>query len=121
MTVEYLISLVIEGMIVTCLGLFVYSTGIRYFKSLDGDFATKETAQVTIVLFLLLAGLLGEPIASTLTQILERFGTVQQIGIVLVVSRATVNMMIRNWNHSDSLSIWSYTGGFLLLTYPSLL
>lgn len=118
MTVEFLIATALEGLVITSLGLLVYSTGFRFFKSIDNEFDTKETAQVTVVIFLIAAGVIGDPLLETLRQILSQFQLVQQFGFLIISSRWVVNSMVNNWRFDDDFSVYVYILGSACFLYP---
>lgn len=118
MTVEFLIATALEGLIITSLGLLVYSTGFRFFKSIDNEFDSKETAQVTVVIFLIAAGILGNPLLEILRQTLSQLQLIQQFGFLIISSRWVVNSMVNNWRFDDSLSIYVYVLGLASVLYP---
>jgi len=117
-SLEYLIAIALEGLIISSIGLIVYSTGFRYFKSLDHQFDSKETAQITVVAFLIGAGILGDPLQIILRDSLSNFEIIQQLGILIISSRAVVNWMVDNWRHDDNYSGYMYFGGLVLILFP---
>jgi len=117
-TLEYLIAIALEGLIISSIGLIVYNTGFRYFKSLDHQFDSKQTAQVTLVGFLIVAGIFGDPLLNILRDFLSNFEIIQQLGILIVSSRVVVNEMVDNWRHDDDYSVYIYLGGFALILVP---
>lgn len=120
MTVTFLIATALEGLVITSLGLAVYSTGFRFFKSVDSEFDTKETAQVTVVAFLIIAGFLGDPLLEVLRQILSQFQLLRQLGVLIIFSRIVVNSMVNNWRFNDDLSVYIYLLGIGCFLYPAI-
>ena len=90
----------------------MYSTGFRYFKSLDHQFDSKETAQVTVVAFLIGAGIFGDPLLNILRDSLSNFEVIQQLGILIISSRVVVNWMVDNYSN------YMYLAGLVLLLIP---
>lgn len=103
---------ILQGLVLTVIGLFAYSTGYRWFKSIGNhEFDSKEVAQATLVGLLLITGVIGDPIMQAIQGSTSGWTEAQQIGIVLIASRAVVNMLVEHWTFTDEKSIVIYAIG----------
>lgn len=109
---DNVVATILQGVTVTAIGLVAYQTGYRWFKYIGSNqFSSKEAAQITVVAFLFVIGLLSEPIFQTLQSLTQGWDIIQEIGVIAVTSRLLVNGMVSNWRQDDSVSILIYIIG----------
>lgn len=115
------ISIILQGAVVTGIGLAVYQTGYRWFKGVGStDFQSKESGQIILIGFLFGTGYISEPLLEAIKFNLTSFTTLQQLGIVIIVTRVLVNLMVTNWNSDDTKSLYVYGIGAILILWPSM-
>jgi zinc transporter ZupT len=118
---DNVVATILQGVVVTAIGLVVYQTGYRWFKNIGSNqFSSKEGAQVTIVAFLFATGFLSDPIFQTLQSLTLGWDMIQEIGIVAIASRVLVNGMVSHWRPDDSLSILIYIVGAAMFFHEQL-
>jgi zinc transporter ZupT len=118
---DNVVATILQGVVVTAIGLVVYQTGYRWFKNIgNNQFSSKEEAQVTIVALLFATGFLSEPIFQTIQSLTLGWDMIQEIGIVAIASRVLVNGMVSHWQPDDSLSILVYFVGTAMFLHEQI-
>lgn len=109
------ITLILEGLTLTIIGLLFYQAGKTGFRFL-GLYRSKEVSQVILIFFVILAPFLKEAISFTWRSVITPLSIIQNIGVVLIFSRIVVNMLVKDWNPLDLKSIIVYViGGLMIL------
>ncbi|SDD46069.1 hypothetical protein SAMN05192552_102418 [Natrinema hispanicum] len=120
MNLTNVISIILQGIVVTAIGLVVYQSGHRWFKSINHEFDSKEWAQLVIVGFVFFTGAISDQLLTAIQGVVVGWTFYQQIGVVLIASRLTVNAIVPNWLFDDSKSLLVYCVGVGLFVLPSL-
>lgn len=104
------------------IGYVAYSTGHRFFKPIgSSEFGSKIAAQSTLIILVFITGFVGDPVLAAVRNGTTGWTLIQQLGIVLIVSRVATNGLIPEWTHTDAESLVMYGVGGLAFGYPWIL
>lgn len=113
-----LTNTLLSGFVMLFIGLLAYETGYRWFKPFgDHRFTSKNGAQVTLILFVFATGLIADPVFTIVKSGTTGLSNVQQLGIILVVSRIAANAVVPNWVHEDATSVLMYLIGGVMVVF----
>ena len=112
------IATILQGVVLTAVGYAAYEAGDGWFKAgTSNKFDSKETAQATLVGWLLISGWLGPRAMEMIQAGLLDFTFWQEVGLILLASRLLVNE-VAGWTQTDTLSLVQFTVGSGLLVLP---
>ncbi len=115
--VEKLTVFILRGLTMLVIGGAVYEAGQKGFRIFD-EFQTKEIAQISLVAFVIFIPVIENIVKTTWTSITAPLNIVQNIGVILIMSRLIANSLFDDWNFDDDKSLAFYIVGGLLSISP---
>ncbi|SFM67853.1 hypothetical protein [Methanolobus profundi] len=115
---EYLMdgaTIAVTGCIMALLGgIALYNTN-DYSFVFGGRFVSKDMATLVLIFSFIVVSSISIEIENTVRDLISTMSVANMFGVTLLISRATVNTLVDNWNYFDEGSIIVYFVSFALI------
>lgn len=119
MTLSGLLFQSVNGVIVGIFGYYLYDSDQRYYKFMDEEFDTKETALIVKVGLMTIVGVALSKFIPSVVRQNTIYPTLQTLGIVILLGYLLLHLEIDNWKIKNELPV--LIGSGLLIVIPLLI
>lgn len=104
---ENIFPILFTGIVTTGVGVFGYTANKKSVTNNQTDeFMSKQSAQAMLLVFIVIAGVLGSIIQNVIPIIQHKLNPIGELALIFSSSIFILNVMVDEWNHDDD---WSKT------------